>query len=102
MTTLVQALLGLTDAVSSLSVELRLQRVAIAKLGALRELDKEETTESLDSLGQRVVEQEGKVARLALVPARQPTRMFPPDEPPTRPDGPKPPRPHVPRYPRLP
>lgn len=99
MTTLVTALLGLTDAVQNLSVELRLQRVAIAKISALRELDKESLDEALDGLGQKVVEQEGKVARLALV--RPDAPMFPPDEPPTKPEGPRPPRPRVPGYPRL-
>jgi hypothetical protein len=98
MSTLVAALQGLTEAVQNVVVELRLQRVAIAKIGALRELDKEAVDETIDQLGQRVVQQERAVNRLALVrPPAAP--FFPPDEPPTKPDGQRPP---IPRYPRRP
>jgi len=96
-----EALDGLADAMRSVVVELRLQRVAIAKLAAQRELDKEETHDTIDQLGQRVVRQEGRVGRLELV---RPAPLAPSfeDEIPTRPDGPHPPRPPIPRYPRRP
>ena len=90
MTTLVNALLGLTDAVQAITVELRLQRVQIAKLGALRQLDKEEVAETLDGLGQKVVSHEGKINRLALV------------RPPTMPSGPPGPPPVTPASPPIP
>jgi hypothetical protein len=65
-------------------------------------VQKEETNESLEQLGQRVVKQEGRVTRLELVrPPAGASSSFTADEQPTRPGG-GPPRPPIPRYPRRP